>query len=115
MQFRKDDASLIATAVFDGVGGGALSRLLPHLVQGSTVYAYGFLAGAEPVSFSSALLMGKDLNLKRFSNFGTPTVRDPDRLKRALLALETEDADPLFCTKIGRPRATPVRPDQRSG
>ena len=93
---------LKATAVFDGVGGATLSRLLPHLAQGSTVYAYGFLAGAEPVSFSSALLMGKDLTLKRFSNFETATVRDTGRLEQALQALEAQAADPLFFTKTGR-------------
>ena len=95
-------AALNATAIFDGVGGGALSRLLPHLAQGSTVYAYGFLAGAEPVSFPSALLMGRDLMLRRFSNFETPTVRDPERLEQALHALEAQAANPLFHTSIGR-------------
>ncbi len=95
-------ADLRATAVFDGVGGGALGRLLPHLAQGSTVYAYGFLAGPEPVSFPSALLMGKDLTLRRFSNFETPTVRDPARLQQALQALEAQAHDPLFFTRVGR-------------
>ncbi len=94
--------ALDATAVFDGVGGGSLSRLLPHLPQGSTVYAYGFLAGPEAVSFPSALLMAKDLTLKRFSNFGTPTVRDPRALERSFHALEAEAGDPLFFTRVGQ-------------
>ena len=94
--------ALEATAVFDGVGGGGLSRLLPHLSQGSAVYAYGFLAGPEPVAFPSALLMAKNLTLKRFSNFETPTVRDPRALERSLHALEAEAGDPLFFTCVGR-------------
>ena len=94
--------ALKATAVFDGVGGATLSRLLPHLAQGSTVYAYGFLAGAQTVSFPSALLMGKDLTLRRFSNFETPTVRDKGRLEQALHDLEAQADDPLFLTKVGQ-------------
>ncbi len=98
-------AALDATAVFDGIGGGGLSRLLPHLPQRSTIYAYGFLAGAEPVSFPSALLMGKDLTLRRFSNFDTPTVRDPPALETAMRDLEAVVGDPLFHTRAGRPFA----------
>lgn len=94
--------ALEATAVFDGVGGGGLSRLLPHLPQRSTVYAYGFLAGLEPVSFPSALLMGKDLTLRRFSNFDTPAVRNPQALETAMRELEAMVGDPLFRTRVGR-------------
>ena len=96
---------LAATAVFDGIGGGGLSRLLPHLPQRSTVYAYGFLAGHEQVSFPSALLMGKDMTLRRFSNFETPTVRDPLALERGMRELELVAGDPLFHTRVGRPFA----------
>ena len=95
-------AALSATAVFDGVGGQGLGRLLPHLPFGSTVYAYGFLAGTEPVSFPSILLMARNLTLKRFSNFDAPTVRDPEALERSLHALEAEMGDPLFFTRVGR-------------
>ena len=83
--------ALKATVVFDGVGDGGLSLLLPHLPhlpQRSTIYAYGFLAGLEPVSFPSALLMGKDLTLRRFSNFDTPAVRDDQVLERGMRELE---------------------------
>ena len=95
-------AALDATAVFDGIGGGGLSRLLPHLPQRSTIYAYGFLARAEPVSFPSALLMGKDLMLRRFSNFDTSAVRDLPALEKTLRNLEAIVDDPLFHTRVGR-------------
>ena len=94
--------ALEATAVFDGIGGGELGRLLPSLPQRSTIYAYGFLAGLEPVSFPSALLTGRGLTLRRFSNFETPTVRDPRALARGMQELETVVSDPLFHTRVGR-------------
>ena len=94
--------ALEATAVFDGIGGGETSRLLPYLPQRSTIYAYGFLAGPEPVSFPSGLLMGRDLTLRRFSNFDSPTVRDPLALRRGMQELETVAADPLLHTRVGR-------------
>ena len=100
--FGRRAEALSATAVFDGVGGRALSRLLPHLAQRSIVYAYGFLAGPEPVAFPSALLMARNLTLRRFSNFETPTVRDPQALERSLHALEAELGDPLLFTRVGR-------------
>ena len=90
------------TAIFDGMGGGGLSRVLPHLPQRSTVYAYGFLAGPDPVSFPSALLMSKDLTLRRFSNFESPTVRNPSSLAEAMRDLEAVADDPLFHTRVGR-------------
>ncbi len=46
--------------------------------------------------------MGKALTLKRFSNFETPSVRDPERLHQMLQALEAQAADPLFLTRVGR-------------
>ncbi|WP_375382131.1 alcohol dehydrogenase catalytic domain-containing protein [uncultured Sphingomonas sp.] len=90
-----------ASTVFDGVGGAALGRLLPHLPLGSTVYAYGFLGGPEPVSFPSSLLNGRNLTLRPFSNFGSATVRDRDRLAAAFLALEHLGDHPLLRTRVG--------------
>lgn len=91
-----------ATAVFDGVGGGLASRILPILPRGSTLYCYGFLAGPEPLSFPTALLMMKDLTVKRFSNFASPTVRDERKLAAMLADLEGCIDDPAFHTQIGR-------------
>ena len=66
--------------VFDGVGGEEVRRLLPTLPHGATLFAYGFLGGPAPISFPTSLLMAKALTLKRFSNFETATVRDPQLL-----------------------------------
>ena len=46
--------------------------------------------------------MGRDLTLRRFSNFDSPTVRDPLALRRGMQELETVAADPLFHTRVGR-------------
>lgn len=94
--------ALDATAVFDGVGGTLVSRLLPFLPLHSTVFCYGFLSGPEAMSFHSSLLMMKDLTIRRFSNFESPSVRDPRNLAAMLADLETCIDDPAFRTRIGR-------------
>ena len=91
-----------ATAVFEGVGGDLLSQIAPALPLNSTVYCYGFLAGATPVSIQSALIMGKNLTLRRFSNFESRTVKDPNRLAAALKTLAAVIDNKMFTTRIGK-------------
>ena len=43
----------------------------------------------------------KNLTLKRFSNFESSTVRDPEKLAAALLGLQSCIDDPLFKTRVG--------------
>ena len=95
-------ATLGTTAVFDGVGGELVSALAPVLPMNSTVYFYGFLAGAKPVSVPSVLFMRQNLTLRRFSNFESATVRDPAKLDAALKDLQACVDDPLFDTRIGQ-------------
>ena len=95
-------AELGTTAVFDGVGGDLLTRIAPGLPMNSTVYFYGLLGGAVPVSIQSVLFMMKNLTLKRFSNFESRTVKDHDKLVSALKALECVIDDPMFRTRIGK-------------
>jgi NADPH:quinone reductase-like Zn-dependent oxidoreductase len=74
-----------ATAVFDGVGGTLLTRLVPRLAQRSTVHSYGYLGGHDvPLQLSTVLLVTRGLVLRGFSNFASPTVRDPQNLDAAL-------------------------------
>ena len=94
-------AELGTTAVFDGVGGALLERIIPSLPMRSTVYCYGFLGGPAPFSISSATFMMKDLAMRRFSNFESGTVKRPERLVAALKALEGVIDDPAFATSIG--------------
>lgn len=93
---------LNATAVFDGVGGDLVSQLIGVLPPRSSIFFYGFLSGAEKVSFHSAVLMMKDTTMRRFSNFESPTIRDDKRLAAMLCDLEDCIEDPLFRTRIGK-------------
>lgn len=92
---------LAATAVFDGVGGDLVTRLMPNLAQNSTLYLYGLLAGGGPFAIETLQVMAKNITMKRFSNFESMTVKDPANLAAALLALQGQIADPLFRTVIG--------------
>ncbi len=101
-ELRDAAAAARATAVFDGVGGELLTRIAPQLPRLSTVYSYGVLAGLQPFSLSSQLVMANSLTIKSFSNFGSPTVRDPQALAAALAELSRIIAMPHFQTKRGR-------------
>ena len=101
-EFEQLAAELKTTAVFDGVGGDLITRIAPRLPRNSTVWFYGFLAGAVPVAIPSAVFMAKNLTMKPFSNFNSTTVRDAAKLQQALAYLEKHIADPLFRTKVGR-------------
>ena len=93
---------LETTAVFEGVGGNLVAQIIPSLPMNSMIYFYGFLGGAAAVPLQTALLMAKNLTLKRFSNFESNTVKDRQRLMAALNALEQMIQDPMFRTKVGK-------------
>jgi NADPH:quinone reductase len=92
---------LNTTAVFDGVGGELLTNIVPALPMNSTVYVYGFLGAAAPLTLSTFHLMAKNLTIRRFSNFESATVKDPVKLDRALEVLETMIDDPMMLTTLG--------------
>ena len=94
-------AELQATAVFDGVGGALLEKVAPALPMNATIYCYGFLGAAAPTAMHTTLFMLKNLTIRRFSNFESPTVKQPARLVAALRALEKVIADPMFATWLG--------------
>jgi NADPH:quinone reductase-like Zn-dependent oxidoreductase len=81
MTFQNDIAELTqrleTTAVFDGVGAELVNRIAPSLPPHATVYSYGVLGKESLFSIDGRLLMAKDLALKSFSNFRSPTVRNP--------------------------------------
>jgi NADPH:quinone reductase len=95
-------AELGTTAVFDGVGGDLLGRIAPSLPMNSTIYLYGFLGGTTAFSMQSGLFIMKNLTMRRFSNFNSRTVKEPERLASALEALEGVIDDPMFTTRIGK-------------
>jgi NADPH:quinone reductase-like Zn-dependent oxidoreductase len=101
-EFEALAAEAQATAVFVGVGGAFLGRLLPRLPANAAIYFYGFLDGAAPLAFPTALFMAKNFTMRRFSNFESPTVRDSGQLALALAELGPMMGDPLFRTRIGK-------------
>ena len=68
----------------------------------SSISFYGFLSGAEEVTFPSAIFMMKDTVMKRFSNFDSPTVRDQQKLINMLNDLEHCIENLLFRTRVGQ-------------
>jgi NADPH:quinone reductase len=54
-----------------------------------------------PISLSTMQFMAKNLVMKRFSNFESPTVKHSKRLEAALTELQGQIADPLFQTRVG--------------
>lgn len=103
--FERDFATraerLGGTAVFDGIGGELIGRIVPHLPANATVYGYGFLGGNTQIGITSLQVTLKNLTIKRFSNFESTTVKDDRKLAAALAALTEIVADPLFRTRIG--------------
>ncbi|PQE17506.1 alcohol dehydrogenase protein [Rutstroemia sp. NJR-2017a BBW] len=88
------------TAVFDGVGGSLISKMLGALPPQSSISFYGSLSGAEKVEFPSSIVIMKDLTMKRFSNFNSATVKE--RLGDMLKDLEGCIEDPMFRTSLGK-------------
>lgn len=93
--------TLQATAVFDGLGGPLIGRIAPHVPMNTTIYLYGFLDAAAPMSMPSRLFMSKNLVMRRFSNFNSATVKNPKNLAAAMADLHDVIGDPLFRTRIG--------------
>ena len=100
---------LNATTVFDGVGGGLITKIAPLLPFGSTVYAYGFLAEYDTnvlpenksVYFNTSLLLMKNLTFTSFSVYANETVKNPEKLKNALNTIKDFVHLPHFKTKVG--------------
>jgi NADPH2:quinone reductase len=87
------------TAVFDGIGGTLISKIVGSLPPRSSIFFYGFLSGTEKVEVSSAVFMFKDITMKRFSNYNTATVIE--RKEEMFKYLEGCIDDPIFRTVLG--------------
>ena len=95
-------ASLGATAVFDGVGGELLGRVVSALPEGGTAYVAGIMGASTSTVFSSMHIVAKNLTIKRFSVLETATLLDPEKLAAATRDIETLIDDPLLATRIGK-------------
>jgi NADPH:quinone reductase-like Zn-dependent oxidoreductase len=84
------------------LGGALISRLIGALPRRSSIFFYGFLSGVEEVTFHSSIFMMKDMTMRMFSNFNSPTVRDARSLAHMLEDLEGCIEDPLLKTRLGQ-------------
>ena len=102
IEFKRLAEELRATAVFDGVGGDLINKLVNILPFGSTVYAYGFLGGDKPLGFPTKVLQMNALTLTYFSISRSPVVLDPQALRSSLIDLRKIIDRPHFKTEIGK-------------
>lgn len=93
---------LEARAVFDGVGGAILNQIIDVLPTYATIYTYGYLGGEEPFIFHTNILNAKGLSITSFGNFRSETVRDSQRLEKALTEIGEIIHLPHFKTKTGK-------------
>jgi NADPH2:quinone reductase len=101
-QLTEMSQALSATAVFEGVGGQTLSRILPLVPRGSVIYSYGFIGDSEPVSFHASTLAVRNVVIRPFANTSTDTVKDSEKLAQALRDIAEVIHMPHFRTKVGR-------------
>lgn len=100
-ELQKLSEGLGTTAVFDGIGGNYLSKIILGVPQNSTVYCYGFLDTSSPLSINTALLT-RGLTLKGFVNLFSETVRNLENLSVAIQDLTSLMHLPHFKTKVGK-------------
>jgi NADPH2:quinone reductase len=100
-QLQEAAQRLAATAVFDGVGGEVLNKIVDVVPANTTIYCYGYLGDSTPLTIHTRALM-RGLTIKPFSNFKTATVQDSHQLAQALAAIRKIIHMPHFTTKIGR-------------
>jgi NADPH2:quinone reductase len=98
-QLKEMAASLQATAIFDGVGGSILNKLLDPMPINSTIYSHGYLGDDTPFTAHTRTLSSKNISFRPFANIRTPTVTNPQNLENALTAIGKIIHMPHFNTK----------------
>jgi NADPH:quinone reductase len=99
-QLKESSQQLATTAIFDGVGGEILNKIIDMLPFNSTIYSYGYLGGTTPLTIHTSILM-KGITIRGFGNFGTKTVQDQQLLEKALKDISEIINMPHFKTKTG--------------
>ncbi len=100
-QLNEQSKQAGTTAIFDGVGGEVLNKIIDVLPNGATIYSYGYLGGKTPLTIHTSILM-RGITIKGFGNFRTRTVQDPQRLEQALQDISSIIDMPHFKTKTGK-------------
>jgi NADPH2:quinone reductase len=101
-QLQELSKALSATAIFDGGGGEVLNKIIEVIPNNATIYSYGYLGDAIPLTVHTRTLTAKGITIKPFMNFRTETVMNPQRLEKALQDLAAIFHQPHFKTKPGR-------------
>jgi NADPH2:quinone reductase len=95
-------ATLNTTAIFDGVGGPILNKILPLIPRGSVIYSYGYIGDSVPFTFHTSMLALKNVTIRPFANTSTETVKNEEQLAKALKDIGHVIHMPYFETKIGQ-------------
>jgi NADPH2:quinone reductase len=101
-QLKEMAAALETTAIFDGVGGSILNKLIDPMPVNSTIYSYGYLGDDIPFTAHTRALSTKNISFHPFANIRTQTVTNPQNLENALAAIARIIHMPHFKTKPGK-------------
>lgn len=93
---------LEVTAIFDGVGGEVLNKIIDVIPNNATIYSYGYLGNDTPLTVYTQTLTAKGITIKPFGNIRTQTVQDPQNLEKALKDIGGLIHMPHFKTKTGK-------------
>lgn|GEM_PF-509304 len=102
LQLKEMAQELKTTAIFDGVGGEILNKIIDSLAHNSVIYCYGYIGDHVPLTIHTSTLSLKKLMIKPFSNLQTSTVQDPKNLAKALEDIAGFIHMPHFKTKTGK-------------
>lgn len=93
---------LNTTAVFDGVGGELASKVAKVLPRGSSIYAYGFLGGDQPLCIHTGIVLMKALTITGFGIINHNLLQGSEKLEEALKDIGGIIDMPHFKTKVGK-------------
>jgi len=94
--------NLNTTAIFDGVGGDILNKILTLIPRNSVINTYGYIGDSVPFTYHTRTLGLKNISIRPFANTSTETVKNPEKLEKALKDIGELIYLPHFKTKIGK-------------
>ncbi len=94
-------AEFNTTAIFDGVGGEILNKIIESLPNNSTIFSYGYLGDSIPLTVHLRTLTAKGISIRPFGNIRTKTVQEPGNLEKAIKEIAAFIHQPHFKTKVG--------------
>lgn len=101
-QLKEIALKINATAIYDGVGGAAVNKIIDLVPNDSMIYSYGLLDDDTPLHIFMHQILFRGLTIKSFSTNRSQTVRDPNQLSVALKLIPDILDMPHFKTKVGK-------------